>query len=168
MLLRARRERPRGRRAAEQRDELATPHHVWMAPAWQEITSRAAQKALAVMCPACSRSPGGLLALMESANRGLITRGDRCPNEAAGSLGSVGSTDCAITRHYSLASSSAGWGGLSRHSPGPVFLLAQHHRPGDARRLVANAPGEPDLFQKKFGPATDAGADEFCAINTGA
>jgi hypothetical protein len=23
-------------------------------------------------------------------------------------------------------------------------------------------------FQKKFGPATDAGADEFCAINTGA
>jgi len=24
------------------------------------------------------------------------------------------------------------------------------------------------LSQKKFGPATDAGADEFCAINTGA
>jgi hypothetical protein len=48
--------------------------HVWMAPAWQELTSRAAQKALAVMCPACSRSPAGLLALMESANRGLITR----------------------------------------------------------------------------------------------
>src|SRR5262245_44508267 len=34
----------------------------------------AAQKSLAVMCPACSRSPDGLLALMESANRGLITR----------------------------------------------------------------------------------------------
>jgi hypothetical protein len=34
-LLRPRRERPRGRRAAEQRDELA-PLHVWMAPAWQE------------------------------------------------------------------------------------------------------------------------------------
>jgi hypothetical protein len=50
------------------------PHHVWMAPAWQEITSRAAQRSLAVMCPACSRSPDGLLALMESANRGLITR----------------------------------------------------------------------------------------------
>ena len=33
------------------------PLHVWMAPAWQEITSRAAQKSLAVMCPACSRSP---------------------------------------------------------------------------------------------------------------
>jgi hypothetical protein len=47
----ARDERPRGR-AAEQRDELATPH-VWMAPAWQEVTSRAAQKSLAVMCPAC-------------------------------------------------------------------------------------------------------------------
>jgi hypothetical protein len=29
--------------------------HVWMAPAWQEITSRAAQKSLAVMCPACGR-----------------------------------------------------------------------------------------------------------------
>ena len=29
------RKRPRGRRAAEQRDELAS-FHVWMAPAWQE------------------------------------------------------------------------------------------------------------------------------------
>jgi hypothetical protein len=34
-LLRPRRERPRDRRAAEQRDELAALH-VWMAPAWQE------------------------------------------------------------------------------------------------------------------------------------
>ena len=51
-LLRARRERPRRRRAAEQRDELA-PLHVWMAPAWQEIIWRAAQRSLAVMCPAC-------------------------------------------------------------------------------------------------------------------
>src|SRR5262245_27782691 len=33
--LRTRRERPRDRRAAEQRDELAA-FHVWMAPAWQE------------------------------------------------------------------------------------------------------------------------------------
>src|SRR5262249_45999653 len=71
-LLRARRERPR-RRAAEKRDEIAAVH-VWMAPAWQEIIWRAAQRSLAVMCPACSRSPEGLLALMESANRGLITR----------------------------------------------------------------------------------------------
>src|SRR5262245_23329549 len=71
-LLRLRRERPRNR-TAEQGDEVAA-FHVWMATAWQEITSRAAQKSLAVMCPACSRSPAGLLALMESANRGLITR----------------------------------------------------------------------------------------------
>ena len=70
--LRVRRERPY-RRATEQCDELATPH-VWMAPAWQEIIWRAAQRSLAVMCPACSRSPDGLLALMESANRGLIIR----------------------------------------------------------------------------------------------
>src|SRR4029453_10420487 len=70
--LRARRE---GERccAAEQRYERA-PVHVWMAPDWQEITSRAAQKSLAVMCPACSRSPDGLVALMGSANRGLIIR----------------------------------------------------------------------------------------------
>ena len=47
----ARRERPRCSRAAEQRDELAPPH-VWMAPTWQEIIWRAAQKSLAVMCPA--------------------------------------------------------------------------------------------------------------------
>src|SRR6058998_2365951 len=72
-LLRARRERPRGGRTSDKRDERAALH-VWMAPAWQEITSRAAQKSLAVMCPACSRSPDGLLALMGSANRGLITR----------------------------------------------------------------------------------------------
>src|SRR5262249_44547480 len=45
-LLRARRDRPRGR-AAEQRDKLA-PLHVWMAPAWQEIIWRAAQRSLAV------------------------------------------------------------------------------------------------------------------------
>src|SRR5215831_20383462 len=49
----ARRERPRSR-APEQHDERA-PLHVWMAPAWQEITSRAAQKSLAVMCPASPR-----------------------------------------------------------------------------------------------------------------
>src|SRR5262245_370863 len=30
------------------------PLHVWMAPAWQEEMQRAAQKSLAVMCPACS------------------------------------------------------------------------------------------------------------------
>src|SRR4029453_14478299 len=60
-------------RAAEQRDELAAVH-VWMAPPWQEITWRAAKEWLAVMCPACSRSPDGLLALMGSANRGLIIR----------------------------------------------------------------------------------------------
>src|SRR5262249_44011795 len=69
-LLRARRERPCGR-AAEQRDEIAALH-VWMAPAWQEIIWRAAQRSLAVMCPACWCSPGGLLALMGSANRVLI------------------------------------------------------------------------------------------------
>jgi hypothetical protein len=27
--------------------------HVWMATAWQEIIWRAAQRSLAVMCPAC-------------------------------------------------------------------------------------------------------------------
>ena len=27
--------------------------HVWMAPAWQEIIWRTAQRSLAVMCPAC-------------------------------------------------------------------------------------------------------------------
>src|SRR5262245_6041597 len=59
--------------ATDERYELAPPH-VWMAPAWQEIIWRAAQRSLAVMCPACWCSPGGLLALMGSANRVLITR----------------------------------------------------------------------------------------------
>jgi hypothetical protein len=62
--------RPR-RRAAEQGDELAASH-VWMAPALQEIIWRTAQRSLAVMCPACWCSPGGLLALMGFANRVLI------------------------------------------------------------------------------------------------
>src|SRR5262245_61588397 len=72
-LLRTRCERPGRRRAAEQPDERA-PIHVWMAPAWQEIIWRAAQRSLAVMCPACWCSPGGLLALMGCANRDLIIR----------------------------------------------------------------------------------------------
>ena len=71
-LLCACRERP-DRGAAEQCDECATLH-VWMAPAWQEIIWRAAQRSLAVMCPACWCSPGGPLALMGSANRVLIIR----------------------------------------------------------------------------------------------
>jgi len=55
-------------------EEMQRTAHVWMAPAWQEEMQRTAQKSLAVMGPACSRSPDGLLALMESANRGLIIR----------------------------------------------------------------------------------------------
>ena len=43
-------------------------------PPGKRKCSELAQKSLAVMCPACSRSPDGLLALMESANRGLIIR----------------------------------------------------------------------------------------------
>ena len=73
------------------------------------------------------------------------------PMKSQASLGCVGSTDCAITRHCSLASSSPSATGtrklqpqchrqLSGHSPGLVFLLAQHHRPGDARRLVRQRP----------------------------
>jgi len=48
--------------------------HVWMAPAPQEILLRVEQLSLAVICPARWCSPDGLLALMGSANRGLITR----------------------------------------------------------------------------------------------
>jgi hypothetical protein len=64
-----------GHCAAEQRDKLAAAAHVWMAPAWQEVTSRTAQKSLAVMCPACSRSPDGLLALMDLGEQTLNTKG---------------------------------------------------------------------------------------------
>ena len=54
--LRARCKRPRNGRTSDQRDELAAPH-VWMAPAWQEIIWRAAQRSPAVMGPACWCSP---------------------------------------------------------------------------------------------------------------
>src|SRR5262249_39547605 len=63
-----------------------------MAPAWQEIIWRAAQRSLAVMCPACWCSPGGLLALMGSANRVLIIHpnGVEVPMKRQVWLGCVG------------------------------------------------------------------------------
>src|SRR5215831_8572 len=51
-------------------------------------------------------------------------------------LGCVGSTDCAITRHCSLASSRTWLRGLSRRGHALVVLMPVHHRPGDARGLV--------------------------------
>ena len=71
-LLRWRGERPCSR-CRNRRNEHAPPH-VWMAPAMQEVMWRVVQVSLAVMCPACCCSPEGLLALMGSANRGLIIR----------------------------------------------------------------------------------------------
>ena len=43
-------------------------------PALQEVMLRMVKGSLAVMCSACWCSPGGLLALMGSAHRGLIIR----------------------------------------------------------------------------------------------
>ena len=51
-------------------------------------------------------------------------------------LDCVGSTDCAITRHCSLASSRTCLSGLSRRGHALVVLMPVHHRPGDARGLV--------------------------------
>src|SRR5215831_9100616 len=51
-------------------------------------------------------------------------------------LGCVGSTDCAITRHCSLASSRTWLSCLSRRGHALVVLMPVHHRPGDARGLV--------------------------------
>src|SRR6516164_6466510 len=149
-----------------------------MAPAWQEVIGRAAQRSLAVMCPACWCSPGGLLALMGCANRvdgprlarghwacsaevacshvsGLLVQSgwtagpdgvcEPSPHHSNGIdvpmkrqvwLGCVGSTDCAITRHCSLASSRTWLSGLSRRGHALIVLMPVHHRPGDARGLV--------------------------------
>src|SRR5262249_48083363 len=57
----------------------------WPPPGKRKM-QRAAQKSLAVMCPACWCSPGGLLALMGSANRGLIIR--------AGSMSRFSASGC--------------------------------------------------------------------------
>ena len=70
-LLRARGERS-SCRAADERVEIA-PLHVWMAPAWQEIIWRAARGRLQSLSGLLMVSDG-LLALMGSANRGLIIR----------------------------------------------------------------------------------------------
>jgi hypothetical protein len=74
-----------GLRDFAQRDVMErAPVHVWMAPAWQEEIERAAQKSLAVMCPACSRSPDGLLALMGCATESSSFKRDRGPDETPG------------------------------------------------------------------------------------
>src|SRR5262249_8427821 len=68
---------------------------------------------------------------------------DRCPNETAG-FSRLRRID-RLCHHASLLSRKLQhWrrGLLSRHSPGLVFLLAQHHRPGDARRLVRQRHGD--------------------------
>src|SRR6476620_11701416 len=99
---------------------------------------------------------GGLLALMESANRGLITQaGSSLPMKRQVSLGSVGSTDCAITRHYSLASSSTGAMATKPPQPGagilsgaaspprryaPSCSLAPRRRPAAADDDAARSP----------------------------
>jgi hypothetical protein len=112
------------RRAAEQRDEIAPPH-VWMAPAWQEEMQRAAQKSLAVMCPACSRSPDGLLGpdgVREP--RPHHSSGIHVPMKRQASLGCVGATDCAIT-WFSLSQARGTWHAhmlvLLRVGRGPVY-----------------------------------------------
>src|SRR5262249_28669708 len=128
-LLCARGERPGDGCAAEQRDELAALH-VWMAPAWQEIIWRAAQRSLAVMCPACWCSPGGLLALDGVREPSPHhSNGIDVPMKSQVWLGCVGSTDCAITRHCSLASSRTWLSGLSRRGHALVVLMPVHHRP---------------------------------------
>jgi hypothetical protein len=85
--------------------------HVWMAPALQEIMLRVEQMSLAVMCPACWCSPGGLLALMGIREpRPHHSSGIDVPMSGQASLDCVGSTDCAITLHclsQALARSSA-------------------------------------------------------------
>src|SRR5262249_28652278 len=51
-------------------------------------------------------------------------------------LGCVGSTDCAITRHCSLASFRTWLSGLSRRGHALIVLMPVHPPPGDARGLV--------------------------------
>jgi hypothetical protein len=74
-------------------------------PPGKEKMQRAAQKSPAVMCPACSRKSGwtaGPDGVREP--KPHHSSGIHVPMNRQASLGSVGSTDCAITRHYSLAS----------------------------------------------------------------
>src|SRR5262249_26610756 len=66
-------------------------------------------------------------------------------------LGCVGSTDCAITRHCSLASSRTWLSGLSRRGHALVVLMPVHHRPGDAGGLV----GERDGYDQRRSPPTE-------------
>jgi hypothetical protein len=63
------------------------------------------------------------------------------PMRRQAALGCVGSTDCAITRHCSLASSRT-WPGLSRRGHALVIFLPLHHSPGHARGLVRQRHGD--------------------------
>src|SRR5262249_52062749 len=131
--------------AAEQRDEFA-PLHVWMAPVWQEIIWRAAQRSLAVMCPACWCSPGGLLALMGSANRGLIIRagsmskfsasgcrrcraaGRRADREGATLSDATYHNDCAVSCWRPNRRSGAHHGGTDESFARPVYRYRKRDR----------------------------------------
>src|SRR5947199_8161679 len=107
-----------------------------MAPAWQEITSRAAQLSLAVMCPGLftqsgwTAGPDGVREPSPHHSNGIDV-----PMKRQVWLGCVGSTDCAITRHCSLASSRTWLSGLSRRGHAPVVLMPLHPRPDDAAGL---------------------------------
>src|SRR5262249_39385730 len=73
-------------------------------------------------------------------------------------LGCVGSTDCAITRHCSLASSRTWLSGLSRRGHALVVLMPVHHRPGDARGLLASATATTRLGRRRRSPITHGSA----------
>src|SRR5262245_32145399 len=111
--------------------------HVWMAPAWQEknVACRTEVACSHVSCllvqSGGTAGPDGVREPSPHHSNGIDV-----PMKRQASLGCVGSTDCAITRHCSLASSRTWLSGLSRRGHALVVLMPVHHRPGDARGLV--------------------------------
>src|SRR3954454_6141628 len=84
-----------------------------------------------LMQPKPTAGPDGFRELRPHHSNGI-----NVPPKRQASLSCVGPTDCAITRHCSLASSSTRLSSSSCQRRALVILLPVHHRPGDARRLV--------------------------------
>src|SRR5262249_42115566 len=106
------------RRTAEQRKEGAA-FHVWMAPAWQEIIWRVSGL---LVQSGWTAGPDGVREPSPHHSNGIDV-----PMKRQVWLGCVGSTDCAITRHCSLASSRTWLSGLSRRGHALVVLMPGHH-----------------------------------------
>src|SRR5215204_6040746 len=135
-----------------------TRSHVWMARLARDLLARCTGIACShvsglLMQSVLTAGPDGVRQPRPHHSSGIDVRLRRqvC-------LGCVGSTDCAVTRHCSLASSSAQLGSLSRRGRALVIFLPVHHRQAMRAVLFANATATTRLGRRRRNPITQGSA----------